>query len=540
MQTILIVDDDKSIRYSLKRMMEGTFSVQTAQNGEEALEHFRGHPPDLVIMDIKMPGRSGIDILKEMKSFDPKSLVILMTAFGTTETAIEAMKYGAFDYILKPFPIPQMKGLIEKALSLRRLMKEEVILPRMSLAEEGRDRIVGSSLRMQEIYKMIGQVAPSDVTVLLRGESGTGKDLVARAIYLHSLRFQQPFFPMNCAAIPDTLLESELFGHEKGAFTGALSRRIGKLEQCQGGTVFLDEIGDMSLSTQAKLLRVLQERTFERLGGTETIRVDIRFIVATNKDLEGAIQTGGFREDLYYRLNVVSIRVPPLRERKEDIPDLISYFVKRFNRELKKNVVGMTPAAMEKILSYGWPGNVRQMENALKRAMVLCQGGWIHEDQLLLEKEREKRETVEGLSKKPVEELLDILFEELSKAPHPTPREWDMISILEKGLILRALQKTEGNQLQAASLLGINRSTLRSKMDRYHIRKDVLGWRRRIRTVTSNQLSVTSKKDRRQKERVISNQSLITDYCFNTMRFARRAKSWLSMGGDGDFFTLSR
>jgi nitrogen regulation protein NR(I) len=474
MQTILIVDDDKSIRYSLKRMIEGTFSVRTTQNGEEALEAFREQTPDLVIMDIKMPGRSGIEILKEMKVIDPKSLIILMTAFGTTETAIEAMKYGAFDYILKPFPIPQMKELIEKALSLRRLMKEEVILPRISSAEEGRERIVGSSSRMQEIYKMIGQVAPSDVTVLLRGESGTGKELVARAIYLHSLRFQQPFFPMNCAAIPDTLLESELFGHEKGAFTGALSRRIGKLEQCQGGTVFLDEIGDMSLPTQAKLLRVLQERTFERLGGTETIRVDIRFIVATNKDLEAAIRTGGFREDLYYRLNVVSIRVPPLRERREDIPELISYFVKRFNRELKKNIVGMTPAAMEKILSYDWPGNVRQMENVLKRAMVLCQGEWIHEDQLLIEKGTQKRETAEELSKKSIEEILDVLFDELSRASRQTQQEWDMISTLEKGLILRALQQTEGNQLQAASLLGINRSTLRSKMDRYHIRKDVL------------------------------------------------------------------
>jgi DNA-binding NtrC family response regulator len=473
MQTILIVDDDKSIRYSLKRMTEGTYSVQTAQNGDEALERFRETTPDLVIMDIKMPGRSGIDILKEMKSLDPKSLVILMTAFGTTETAIEAMKYGAFDYILKPFPIPQMKGLIEKALSLRRLMKEEVILPQTEAGEEDRDRIVGSSFKMQEIYKMIGQVAPSDVTVLLRGESGTGKELVARAIYHHSLRFQQPFLPVNCAAIPDTLLESELFGHEKGAFTGAISRRIGKLEQCQGGTIFLDEIGDMSLPTQAKLLRILQEKSFERLGGMETIKVDIRFIVATNKDLEAAITAGGFREDLYYRLNVVSIQVPPLRERMEDIPGLVSYFVKRFNREMKKGIAGMTPAAMEKILSYGWPGNVRQMENALKRAMVLCQGEWIHEDQLLLEKEMEKRDNVEALAKKSIEVLLDILFEELSKAPQPS-QDLDMISILEKGVILRALQKTLGNQLQAASLLGINRSTLRSKMDRYHIKKDIL------------------------------------------------------------------
>jgi nitrogen regulation protein NR(I) len=473
MQTILIVDDDKSIRYSLKRMLEENFSILTAQNGEEALNRVRENPPDLIIMDIKMPGRNGIDVLKEIKLIDPKSLVIIMTAYGTTETAIEAMKYGAFDYILKPFPIPQMKGLVEKAISLRKLMKEEVTYASMEGGEGDGERIIGSSSKMQEIYKMIGQVAPSDVTVLLRGESGTGKELFARAIYHHSLRPDQPFLPVNCAAIPDTLLESELFGHEKGAFTGATSRRIGKLEQCHGGTIFLDEIGDMSLSTQAKLLRVLQERTFERLGGMETVKVDVRFIVATNKDLEEAISNAKFRDDLYYRLNVVSIRIPPLRERKEDIPELVSYYLKKFNRELKKRIVGITPTAMEKIASHGWPGNVRQLENVLKRAMVLCQGEWILEDQVPLEKGWEKREAEEALSKKTIEDLLDILFEELSKGSAAS-QEMDMISVIERGLILRALQKTKGNQVQAALLLGINRSTLRSKMERYHIKKEVL------------------------------------------------------------------
>jgi nitrogen regulation protein NR(I) len=473
MQTILIVDDDKSIRYSLKRMLEEKYSILTAQNGEEALDRIRETPPDLIIMDIKMPGRNGIDVLKEIKAFDPKSLVIIMTAYGTTETAIEAMKFGAFDYILKPFPIPQMKELVEKAIALRKLMKEEVTYALLAVPEGEEERIVGSSLKMQEIYKMIGQVAPSDITVLLRGESGTGKELIARAIYHHSLRANQPFLPVNCAAIPDTLLESELFGHEKGAFTGATSRRIGKLEQSQGGTIFLDEIGDMSLSTQAKLLRVLQEKSFERLGGTETIKVDIRFIVATNKDLEEAISNGKFREDLYYRLNVVSITIPPLRERKEDITDLVSYFLKKFNRELKRGMVGITPSAMEKINSYEWPGNVRQLENVLKRARVLCQGEWILEDQLLLEKGWEKREAEEEESKKNVEDLLDALFEELSNAP-AAPQDLDMISNLERGLILRALQKTKGNQLKAAMLLGIHRSTLRGKMEKYNIKKEVL------------------------------------------------------------------
>jgi len=473
MQTILIVDDDKSIRYSLKRMMEDKYSILTAQNGKEALDRVKEGSPDLVIMDIKMPGRNGIDVLKEIKLIDPKSLVIIMTAYGTTETAIEAMKYGAYDYILKPFPILRMKGLVEKALSLRKLMKEEVSYVPLAAPEGGEEQIVGSSPKMQEIYKMVGQIAPSDVTVLLRGESGTGKELIARAIYHHSLRSNQTFLPVNCAAIPDTLLESELFGHEKGAFTGASFRRIGKLEQCQGGTIFLDEIGDMSLSTQAKLLRVLQERSFERLGGTETIKVDIRLIVATNKDLEEAISNGKFREDLYYRLNVVSITIPPLRERKEDIPDLVSYFLKKFSRELKKEHVGITPSAMEKITSYGWPGNVRQLENILKRAMVLCPGEWILEDHLFFERGWERREAEEELSKKNVEDLLDALFEEFSKAP-ATSQDLDMISNLERGLILRALQKTKGNQLKAAMLLGIHRSTLRGKMEKYNIKKEVL------------------------------------------------------------------
>ncbi len=454
-------------------MMEDKYSILTAQNGNEALDRVKESFPDLIIMDIKMPGRSGIEVLKEIKRIDPKSLVIIMTAYGTTETAIEAMKYGAYDYILKPFSILRMKELVEKALALRKLMKAEVTFAPLAVPEREEERIVGSSSKMQEIYKMVGQVAPSDVTVLLRGESGTGKELIARAIYHHSLRSDRPFLPVNCAAIPDTLLESELFGHEKGAFTGATSRRIGKLEQCQGGTIFLDEIGDMSLSTQAKLLRVLQEKSFERLGGTETIKADIRFIVATNKNLEEAISDGKFREDFYYRLNVVSMTIPPLRERKEDITDLVAYFLKKFNRELKKGMVGITPSAMGKITSYDWPGNVRQLENVLKRATVLCQGEWILEDQLLFEKGWEKREAMEELSKKNVEDLLDALFEELSNAP-ATPQDFDMISNLERGLILRALQKTKGNQLKAAMLLGIHRSTLRGKMEKYNIRKEVL------------------------------------------------------------------
>ncbi len=473
MERILIVDDDKAIRYSLKRIFEEHYLVMTAQNGEEAISLFQQNSPDLIIMDIRMPGQNGIDLLKEMKAKDPKSLVIVMTAYGTTETAIEAMKWGAFDYILKPFSIPKMKELVEKALLLRKMMKEEIPYVFEEEQEIGKERIVGSSPTMQEIYKLIGQIAPTDVTVLLRGESGTGKELFARAIYHHSLRSNQPFLPVNCAAIPDTLLESELFGHEKGAFTGAIFRRIGKLEQCNGGTLFLDEIGDMSLSTQAKILRVLQEKRFERLGGRETIQTDVRFIVATNKNLEEAIAKGTFREDLYYRLNVVSIHLPALRERKEDIPALIDYFINKFNLEFKKKVQGMTSEAMRKMVSYSWPGNVRQLENVIKRAMVLCHGEWILEDQILLELREEKKEIREEVKKKTFEDLLDSLFEELLKAPSIN-QDLDLISFLEKELILRALQKTNGNQIQAAKLLGINRNTLRSKMERYRLKKEVL------------------------------------------------------------------
>lgn len=469
--TILIVDDDKAIRYSLKRVFEENYNVITAYNGEEALNLFQRTPIDLIIMDIKMPGRSGIEILKEIKEIDPKSLVILMTAYGTTDIAIEAMKWGAFDYLLKPFTIKRMNELVAKAISLRKMMKEKISYMITEDQEYITERIIGSSPKMQEIYKVIGQVAPSDVTVLLRGESGTGKELFARAIYHHSLRSDRPFLPVNCAAIPDTLLESELFGHEKGAFTGAISRRIGKLEQCNGGTIFLDEVGDMSLSTQAKLLRVLQDRSFERLGGGETIKVDIRFIVATNKDLEGLISIGRFREDLYYRLNVVTIHIPPLRERKEDIPQLVSYFLKRFNKEIRKKILGITPSAMDKINSYYWPGNVRQLENVLKRAMILCQGDWILEDQIFLKKD-ERVETKDKWDIERIENLLDSIFEEFLKNPM-TYRDLDMISTFEKGLIIRALKRTKGNQVQAAQLLGINRGTLRGKMERYRIKKEV-------------------------------------------------------------------
>jgi len=474
MERILIVDDDSSMRYSLNRMLEGQgLGVSLAKNGIEALERFAQDQPDLVVMDIKMPGRSGLEVLREIKERDPKALVILMTAFGTTETAIEAMKFGAFDYILKPFDIPQMRGLVERALEISRMMKKMVSLPDREETRGLEEALVGSSPAMQQIYKMIGQVAATEVTVLLRGESGTGKEMVARAIYHHSRRGDKPFLPVNCAAIPETLLESELFGHEKGAFTGALTRRVGKFEQCHGGTLFLDEIGDMTPATQSKILRVLQDRQFERLGGSERITSDVRVIVATNKDLEKAIREGTFRQDLYYRLKVVTLHLPPLRERKEDIPELVRYFLQRFRADINREVLDISPKSLENLMRYHWPGNVRELENAVKRALVIAKSHSLLPEDFSQEGMEREMGPGEHLDlEERLQKMMEPVFKELLELSRRSPGT-DLMSELERILIKRALQETKGNQVQAAVLLGISRNTLRSKIERYRIRKDV-------------------------------------------------------------------
>jgi len=473
MARVLIVDDDPSMRYSLTRLLQADgLEVCAGKNGEEALHLFAENKPDLVIMDIRMPGLSGLEVLKIIKDQDPKSLVILMTAFGTTDTAIEAMKFGAFDYILKPFAVPQMKRLVMRALEIAQMMKKVVSWAGQPQQTGEGEAIVGSSLAMQEIYKIIGQVAPTEVTVLLRGESGTGKELIARAIYHHSSRADKPFLPVNCAAIPETLLESELFGHEKGAFTGALTRRIGKFEQAQGGTIFLDEIGDMTPATQAKILRVLKDGQFERLGGSERITVNVRLIAATNKDLEKAIREGSFRQDLYYRLQVVTIFLPPLRERKEDIPELVSYFLKKFGPQINPKVTEISAEALEKLMRYSWPGNVRELENVIKRGLILARGSALLSEDFPLE----DTQTVDLQKQMDLEEKLELLIEPVFKELKELARssgQIDFISTVEKMLIKKALQETKGNQVQAATLLGINRNTLRSKMERYKIRKEV-------------------------------------------------------------------
>lgn len=469
--TILVVDDDSSIRYSLTRMFSGKgLQVFSARNSKEALQLIERERPTLILVDVRMPGMDGLGLLKEMKRLDPRSIAIVMTAFGTTETAIEAMKLGAFDYILKPFDIPKMWELIEKALQVSKLMERVVYDQQVNIEDLPAESIIGTSSRMQDVYKLIGQVAQSNLPVLVLGESGTGKELVARAIYHHSKRRTRPFLPVNCAAIPEALLESELFGYERGAFTGAETRRIGKFEQCNGGTLFLDEIGDISLAIQAKLLRVLQEGLFQRLGGLENIRVDVRIIAATNKDIEEAKAQGKFRKDLFYRLNVVPITLPPLRERKEDLPVLVKYFIKRFNSDLNKNIVDLTKEAMEKVSSYSWPGNVRELENSLKRAMVICKGSLIMPDEIAVSQEAIPRlKELSSDSRAKITWLVDQIYEEIVNL-QKMENNLDMMSIIEKTLIIKVLQETKGNQVQAASILGMNRNTLRNKLDRYNLR----------------------------------------------------------------------
>jgi len=459
---ILIVDDEKNVTSSFKKiMMQDGYEVITAGNAEEGLSIFKGANIGLLIMDIRMPGMSGLEVFSRFKEMDQKMPIIIMTAYGTTETAIQAMQLGAYDYVIKPFEVSEMKSLIKKAFEAGRLMKTEVAFE--SKEEFKGDRIIGSSSRMQQVYKAIGQVAASDVTVLLRGESGTGKELIARAIYHHSHRKENPFLIINSAAIPETLLESELFGYEKGAFTDARERRIGKLEQGNAGTIFLDEIGDMPVSIQTKILRVLEDRSFERLGGNKTIKVDVRLITATNRDLEALIKEGRFREDLYYRLNVVTINIPSLRERKEDIPGLAEYFVRKHGRELNRNINKVSSEALKILQEHPWPGNVRELENTIKKAILFTKGSIILPEDIFIK---------EGISykgadvKAELENILGRLVAQALKEKNPDLYT-NIIGEIERILIIETLKQTRGNQSQAAKLLGISRPTLKDKLTRF-------------------------------------------------------------------------
>src|SRR5271169_924762 len=373
MSKLLLIDDEEDVRYSFQRIFESPeIELATAASGEEGLKVIPKFKPDLVLMDIRMGGMNGLETLRRIRAANPKLLVILMTAYGTTQMAIEAMKLGAYDYLLKPFDALKLKEIVANALKAARDMKQVVSYEPLLESEDYELGIVGRSQPMQQVFKLTGQIAVSDATALVTGESGTGKELVARAIYHHSNRSAQSFLAINCAAIPEQVLESELFGHERGAFTGATLQRIGKFEQCNHGTIFLDEIGDMTPATQTKILRVLQSGSFERVGGNQPISVDVRIIAATNRPLEQAVAARQFREDLFYRLNVVRIHIPPLRDRREDIPLLVNYFLEKIAREQQRPPKSIAAGVIRTLAKYHWPGNVRELENVIRRAHVMA------------------------------------------------------------------------------------------------------------------------------------------------------------------------
>ncbi len=469
MQRILVADDEESMRWVLsKALRKKGFAVDLARDGDEALRLIRSESYDLAILDIKMPGVSGLDLLERVREVKADLLVVIMTAEAGMKNAIEAMKRGAYDYLTKPFDLEVVDAIIEKANRAREMtmqvstLRDE--LKEQFLMERG---IIGNSPPMREVYKTIGKVAPSDMTVLVQGESGTGKELIARAIHYNSRRLVKPFIAMNCAAIPKELLESELFGHEKGAFTGATERKPGKFEQANGGTIFLDEIGDMPLDLQAKILRVLQEREITRTGGSQSIQVDVRIVAATNQELLQLVQQRLFREDLYYRLNVVPINLLPLRERREDIPLLIDHFLQKTCSELDIPMKKVEPILLSRLSNYGWPGNVRELENSIKRAVILSSDPLLTIDDFPILISGHSGGGQDSFDELSLEALVDrrlrISFANVEKLESGDVYSMVMEQV-ERPLISFLLEKTRWNQVRAASILGINRNTLRKKI----------------------------------------------------------------------------
>ena len=446
--SLLLIDDDDSLRRVMEfSLTEAGHTVQTAASGEDGLRLFEKGAFDAVITDITMPGMSGMVVLAKVHQRVPAIPVIVITAYGTIESAVEAMKQGAFDYITKPFNRDELRLTLGKALKMRRLEQENVELRAEVTDRYCFENIIGSSGKMKEVLDLAGRVAASDANVLITGESGTGKELLAKGVHFNSPRASGPFVAVNCAAIPEALIESELFGHVKGSFTGAIRDKEGKFELADGGTLFLDEIGDLRIDLQAKILRALQEREIDRVGGGKPVSVDVRVIAATNKDIERAVKEGIFREDLYYRLNVITLLIPPLRERKEDIPLLVSHFLKKFNTA---GDIHMDAAALETLTAYGWPGNVRELENVIERASVLRRGLLITREELP-EKLKKEKTGVEDI-------ILNL------------PEQGISLEELEKGLIIKALEKHKGNQTRAAEFLGITRPTLIYRMEKFRLK----------------------------------------------------------------------
>ena len=508
MEKLLLIDDEVDVQYSFRRIFDASdIELHTASSGEEGLRLIPKLKPDLVLSDIRMAGLNGLETLRRIRQLDPQLPVILMTAYGTTQTAIEAMKLGAYDYLLKPFDVPRLKLLVANALKAARDTRQTVALKPQLEQQDYEVGVIGRSAPMQEVFKLIGQLAASDATALITGESGTGKELVARSIYQNSRRAKEPFMAINCAAIPENLLESELFGHEKGAFTGATAQRPGRFEQCHRGTLFLDEIGDMPPATQTKILRVLQNGTFERVGGNSTLQVDVRIIAATNKPLEEAVARKEFREDLFYRLNVVRVHMPPLRERQGDIRLLVDFFLRRIAG------AGGTPKAIgEKTMAileaYHWPGNVRELENVLRRAVVVSKGPAILEGDLPSEvlqpaatPSRPPASGSQGASSAPSGQGIPTVDASAVAEAVVTPAQsavidpaitgdirplalqlfrWarlqsgvKILPAVERELVIEALKETQGNQVRAAKLLGITRATLRKRVDKFGIRREL-------------------------------------------------------------------
>lgn len=463
MPTILVVDDEPSILHFFRRAFSNVdVELVTASSSEEGLEKAEKVKPDLIVLDVDLAGSSGLDLFRQIQKIDSRTPVIFITGHGTTATAIEAMQLGAYEYLLKPLELDQLLDLADRAFEISRLVKTPTVISE-GPAADSTDALVGRCPAMQAVYKAIGRVAAQDVTVLILGESGTGKELVARAIYQYSRRAKSPFLAINCAAIPEALLESELFGHEKGAFTGADRKRIGKFEQCNGGTLFLDEIGDMSPLTQTKILRVLQGQEFERLGGNEPVRSDVRVIAATNRDLEKMVSEGSFRGDLYYRLNVYTIRLPALRDRGEDIHILALHFIKRFSRELSKEVQTIPDESLDLLKAYSWPGNVREFQSVIKQALLQATGPVLLPEFLPPSIRLRVAPSDQDPSKEMgLTELSSFIQQQL--LADTTTLYADYQALTDRHLLKLVLEHTGGNLSRAAKHLGITRATLRSKL----------------------------------------------------------------------------